>query len=195
MSPSAHPQPLPALGAAQGTPQPVLSSPSPLLQHTQAPKTNSNPKSPQCSCSHGSAVSGLPGGDRAQGQGQGWPRTGSGGSGGCRSPPGRAAEGQQGHPSGSRRRGDTGDTQESDTATFHNRRWLGLPPPPPPTLGVCLQCRDVEFVSPAHLQLKHSCLFTGALPQSQDPGPAEELSFPGDILHSLGHVVIDLQGC
>lgn len=90
---------------------------------------------------------------------------------------------------------DAGDAQESDTATFHNCRWLELPPPPPPTFGVCLQRRDVEFVSPAHLRLKNSCLFTGPLPQSQDPSPAEELSFPGDVLHSLGHVVIDLQGC
>lgn len=38
------------------------------------------------------------------------------------------------------------------------------PPPPPPTFGVCLKYLDVDFVSPAHLQLKHSFLFTGPLP-------------------------------
>lgn len=62
-------------------------------------------------------------------------------------------------------KGDAGDGWVADAVMFHNCKWLVLPPPPPPpTFGVCLKYLDVDFVSPAHLQLKHSFLFTGPLP-------------------------------
>lgn len=174
-APANHPLPPPA---STPSPRPLHPSPNPNspLCHggCSPPSRTARPRNAR-DAPRGRAR--RPGGVSGEGQGDVRPLRGAAGAqrDGCGTRPtprgdGEGPEGQSGTsqpgsrpPPGPRETAGTARRQTQPCFTTANGS-CSPRSPPPPTFGVCLKYLDVDFVSPPHLQLKHSFLFTGPLP-------------------------------